>query len=133
MWDLLGGEGAPSIAVRKDAFEALSTWTVPTHVAVSPCLKLVDPRGFADWIARFAEYATVDTFTSGGGVGWTVRPNDGLWTACSNGAIGHLPVHQAVGEKWWVTVEGVRHLESDDIIALSAGSVLDWLFSSARQ
>lgn len=62
-----GPPGAPGIGARKRAFEALGTWSVRRHLAVSPCLPLRDTNAFADWIDEFATEATVDTFLTGDG------------------------------------------------------------------
>lgn len=64
-----GPPGAPGIAARRRCFEALAAWPLRRHLAVSPCLPLRDPRAFADWIARHATDATVDTLVSGDGAG----------------------------------------------------------------
>lgn len=66
IWNL-GPKGAPGIGVRRRAFEAMEHWSTKKHLAVAPCLKLIDPSAFADWIASTADLATVDTFVSGDG------------------------------------------------------------------
>jgi len=63
------GRDGPGVAVRRRVFERLSAWPLRRHLAVAPCLPLLDARAFADWIAEFATDATVDTFVSGDGSG----------------------------------------------------------------
>ena len=64
-----GPAGSPTISRRRQVFEQLHDWSVRRHLAVSPCLPLMNVEGFADWIAKFADDVTVDTFLAGDGAG----------------------------------------------------------------
>jgi DNA repair photolyase len=56
----------PRLAERRRAIEALVEAGVAVSITVSPCSRLVDPGAFAEWIARTADCAVVDTFEGDG-------------------------------------------------------------------
>ena len=64
-----GPAGSPGIEQRRSTFEQLRGWRVRKHLAVSPCLPLMDVERFAEWIVKFADDVTVDTFLAGDGAG----------------------------------------------------------------
>lgn len=68
--DILGTQGrrgSPGIAARRRAFEALARARIRRHLAVAPCLPLMNVRAFAEWIVEFAPWVTVDTALQGDG------------------------------------------------------------------
>lgn len=57
----------PRIESRRAAFERLAALRVMRCASVSPCVHVSKPEEFASWIAKYADFAVVDTFCSGDG------------------------------------------------------------------
>jgi uncharacterized protein YeaO (DUF488 family) len=69
LWSDFKPPMVPRIRDRREAVEQLASQGITVNVAVSPCSRLRDPEGFADWIAQHATYCVVDAYTTGNGKG----------------------------------------------------------------
>lgn len=68
--DVLAGTGrvgSPGVSARRRAFESLAHAGIPRHLAVAPFLPPKNAEAFADWVAEWSDWATVDTAVQGDG------------------------------------------------------------------